>query len=684
MKKLFTLTWIILAYALSATAQDYKVVSVEHLPNDMTARKTILTEKIDGGKQCAVLRISTQNILEKQRDAFVFECDLGSTIRERRKDGGEICLWVSPGIKILKIKHQTLGNFILNIPEYLNNNVQSLNTYRINISGLKELPQEPLAFGSCQVVFKPNPESAVLFLNGDSIGPGEQTFRSIAGTYNWSYNHRLYHTKTGTIELKKGLVDTIFVTLSPSYGYLKLHNDNGLDNDVKVYMNGNRVGNLPFESDKLAMDTYDMMLERQGSPIATKKIEIKDRQTTTIGTKDFMSSFGEPTYSPITGGVELHSYPEEASIFIDGNPYGITPVVINNLLIGTHTVKLLKTGCSPVTQDIEIEENKTIMVSIKLPKACSVTIKTDRAGDGVYVDGKYAGVTPMTVEVPFGYRKLAVEREGHKIEKEYLLAPAEKEKTITFSFGQLVTVESERKNSKIYVNHRYVGKSPVEIYLPNGDHTIGAEHGWRTGATALSIKENQTLSNIFVETQITTPTNFLSRGYFFMTGNAAFLSKSNPVFGFNIGDIGSGGTSGWFLSLYANNQFDMFNVDYASAKKADENGYINGVLPLYSGDKRQFRASANIGGVLRLYGPLYFKVGAGAGIHRYCWKATNNQWVYLDPFNWASFEASAGLQLAIYNFVLNFDALAPLDDLTEGKKIVELRFGAGFCLKHKK
>ena len=113
MKRLSLLSLLILAFRFTLFSQDYKVTSVELLQNDMTARKTILTEKINGGQQCAVLRISTQNILDPQRDIFQFECDMGSVIRERRKDGGEICLWVSPGIKILKIKHNTLGNYIL-------------------------------------------------------------------------------------------------------------------------------------------------------------------------------------------------------------------------------------------------------------------------------------------------------------------------------------------------------------------------------------------------------------------------------------------------------------------------------------------------------------------------------------------------------------------------------------------
>ena len=112
MKKLYILSFLLLALCFTLFSQncDYKVTNVVHLPNDMTAKKTIFTETVNGGQQCAVLRIAIQNVHSLQRDQFLFECDMGSVIRERRKDGGEICLWVSPGIKILKIKHSALGD----------------------------------------------------------------------------------------------------------------------------------------------------------------------------------------------------------------------------------------------------------------------------------------------------------------------------------------------------------------------------------------------------------------------------------------------------------------------------------------------------------------------------------------------------------------------------------------------
>ena len=96
-------------------AQDYKVVGMESLPLDMTAREHIKQD--ERGRQCAVLRIATQNITPGQREGFHFECDYASFVVERQIVEGEIWVWVSPGMKTLKIKSK-LGNVDMHTANY--------------------------------------------------------------------------------------------------------------------------------------------------------------------------------------------------------------------------------------------------------------------------------------------------------------------------------------------------------------------------------------------------------------------------------------------------------------------------------------------------------------------------------------------------------------------------------------
>ena len=82
-------------------------MSVESLPNDFSAREEMKTDHND--RQCALLRIATQSIAPEHRELFTFKTDLGSEIVERATRNGEIWLWVSPGLKYLRIMHRDMG-----------------------------------------------------------------------------------------------------------------------------------------------------------------------------------------------------------------------------------------------------------------------------------------------------------------------------------------------------------------------------------------------------------------------------------------------------------------------------------------------------------------------------------------------------------------------------------------------
>ena len=86
---------------------------------------------------------------------------------------------------------------------------------------------------------------------------------------------------------------------------------------------------------------------------------------------------------------------------------------------------------------------------------------------------------------------------------------------------------------------------------------------------------------------------------------------------------------------------------------------------------------------MKIAGPVYLRFGVGGGMRQYAWKTRDtDKWVTIQPYSWKNLETSLGFQCCIYNFVIHADALIPLDVLTEGKKLIEIRVGLGLCLKH--
>ena len=211
MRKRFLLLLAFTISFLSLKAQDYKVLSMESLPLDMTARENIKQD--ERGRQCAVLRISTQNIAPEQRLGFHFECDYASFAVERQIVEGEIWVWVSPGLKTLKIKHAQLGNVELHTVNF-GITVEALRTYKIILQGTinsnNEVVQQYLAL---QIA----PTDAELEVDGE-IWP-----LSSRGTARRRVNEGMYHYKVTALDYEDvestvAVVDTavaISVTLKP-------------------------------------------------------------------------------------------------------------------------------------------------------------------------------------------------------------------------------------------------------------------------------------------------------------------------------------------------------------------------------------------------------------------------------------------------------------------------------------
>jgi hypothetical protein len=224
--------FVLVVSVLTLKAQDYKVISVEPLPLDMTAREYIkLDEK---GRQCAVFRIVTQNIAPDLREGFHFECDWNSYVVAHTLNEGEIWVWVSPETKILKIKHKQLGPWDLHLTQYLPK-VESLFTYRIVLQGTANDNEE---VAQQYLTFQIKPSNAMLEVDGE-IWPvtwdGTARKRVKAGTYTYLVQAPNYENGKGDVvvddtavvvrvNLKPLLTEKkererkgIFVTLNGSY-----------------------------------------------------------------------------------------------------------------------------------------------------------------------------------------------------------------------------------------------------------------------------------------------------------------------------------------------------------------------------------------------------------------------------------------------------------------------------------
>ena len=356
-KVVFTL--ILSLLFLSLSAQDFEIVSVESLPADMSAREEMKTDHND--RQCALLRIATQNITPEQRERFVFKSDLGSEVVERASRNGEIWLWVSPGLKYLRIQHPDWGQYELRLIDHVAR-VEALHTYKVTIKGtLVVALQEQNNNSPTQqyLAFSISPSNATLFVNDElwEVGSDGSAVRFVYfGTYNYRVMAPNYLSETGTVTVDDpNNTKTVNVKLKSDFVEVTLK----VDADAEIWVNNEKKGTRTWTG-QLGKATYKIECKKEGheTSMITKEITV-DLNGQTINL---------PKPTPIYGSLNIESTPNFATIYIDGKMVGETPKFVKEILIGRHEIKLLKEGHEDYNKSVEITRGCNIQVVALLEK----------------------------------------------------------------------------------------------------------------------------------------------------------------------------------------------------------------------------------------------------------------------------------------------------------------------------
>lgn len=123
-----------------------------------------------------------------------------------------------------------------------------------------------------------------------------------------------------------------------------------------------------------------------------------------------------PAAAASVSALELTSSTDGAEVDIDGEKVGTIPLAGPlPLKPGEHTIKVTKPGFAPYIDVVKIDRRKPTQLSVDLvPVAGVLDVKANVEAARVYIDGKFAGEAPLTVEMPVGARAIQVSKGGYK------------------------------------------------------------------------------------------------------------------------------------------------------------------------------------------------------------------------------------------------------------------------------
>lgn len=137
---------------------------------------------------------------------------------------------------------------------------------------------------------------------------------------------------------------------------------------ANVYINGRQVGKTPYENNALEVGQYQVKVE-EGSYRWENPVQL-NKGTVTIVNRDFAASqttnSGEVLTLNTGSGVVIATSPSGASIEIDGNSAGKSPISLSNLPVGEHTFIIKHENHLARSIQAYLPENMTLTMDIDL------------------------------------------------------------------------------------------------------------------------------------------------------------------------------------------------------------------------------------------------------------------------------------------------------------------------------
>lgn len=387
MKKIFFI-FLILLEGLSLSAQEL-IVNEFKETTDLSARTN---KRLDiNGSPCALVKVELPLV------GVVFDSK-GQVVGNVAYQTNTYWAYMPAGSKHITISHPNYHTLDVVFANYGIPYLSPSTTYVLTVTA-PAIVGQPKVNTQQYVIFNitPTDANAILELDGQqvSLTDGKGNKRLPFGTYQYAIHSGLYHSVTGSVTVNdpqnKHIVN---VVLRPAFGFLSIPSVSNDYNGTEVYVNDQRVGTIPYMSNRMKSGTYSVRLSNNYFDDVRETIEIVDNQTITL----------QPSPTPLYGFISVPSIGNltDASVYINGEYKGKTPYKSPKLKSGDYVVRVSKAKFNPVEQTLSIGRGETTTfsgslsanyasISVSVENNAEIWINEDRKGLGTWSGDLEAG-----------------------------------------------------------------------------------------------------------------------------------------------------------------------------------------------------------------------------------------------------------------------------------------------------
>ena len=408
----------------TVNAQELKVKSIREATHDISARTQARQDL--NGVDCALLKV------------FVVGKNVkfsGNVVDVVSKDN-EYWVYLANGTKRVKVTHPDFLPMEITFGDYGVNEVNSKTTYVMSLSNGSSGSNAAEDAGGQYLVLNVEPANAIVFIDDSEVTLQNGSYSKFLpyGSHSYKISDPLYTTESGSFDIgmEKKVVN---IKLKPAYGVLQISTKP--ENGAKVYIDNDAepIGVTPLTTKKLVKGEHKFRFQKQDYESLSLTHVVHDDGSTKPLIVDMSPNYAEVSISassgcsilinseekgsgswrgrltegmyrlearkkghkstfqtitvvkgvsqtiklsdptPIYGSLNVTTNPIGANIYIDNEKKGSTPDIVNNLLIGSHTIRLEIDGYDSETQNITIEEGKIKELAINLNKKKPVYVE---------------------------------------------------------------------------------------------------------------------------------------------------------------------------------------------------------------------------------------------------------------------------------------------------------------------
>jgi hypothetical protein len=148
-----------------------------------------------------------------------------------------------------------------------------------------------------------------------------------------------------------------------------------------------------------------------------------------------------PAAAPATtgGALQINCTTQGAEIWVDGEKAGTVPLAEPlPFSPGDHTIKVIKPGFAPFIDVFKIDKRKNTQLDIELvPISGVLKVSANVEQANVFIDGKFVGQAPLTVDMGVGAKAIQVSKGGYKDFFQNVESVAGQEMSIQVSLEEL-------------------------------------------------------------------------------------------------------------------------------------------------------------------------------------------------------------------------------------------------------